>query len=177
VASGGRIGETVPVIRLPKLHPAVRPATAADVPRLIELIKELAEYEREPDAVKITAEQLTELVFGPDPRVYALVAEQDGAVVGTAIWFLNFSTWEGKLGLYLEDLYVSPASRGAGLGKALLQSLAAIAVANDLGRFEWAVLTWNRPALDFYHALGAVPLDDWVVHRLHGEALARAAEF
>lgn len=160
---------------MPKLHPAVRPATEADVPRLIELIKELATYEREPDAVKITADQLAKVLLGSDPKVYALVAEQDGQVAGMAIYFLNFSTWEGKLGIYLEDLYVSPDSRGGGLGKALLQSLAAIAVARDYGRFEWAVLDWNQPAIDFYRSLGAVPMEEWTVNRLHGDALVRAA--
>jgi GNAT superfamily N-acetyltransferase len=161
---------------MPELHPAVRPAAETDVPALIGLIKELAAYEREPDAVKITEEQLTALLFDPDPRVYALVAEDQQRVVGMAIYFLNFSTWEGKLGIYLEDLYVSPESRGSGLGKALLQSLAAIAVARDYGRFEWAVLDWNQPALDFYRSLGAVPMDEWTVHRLAGDALAQAAK-
>jgi GNAT superfamily N-acetyltransferase len=161
---------------MPELHPAIRPAAETDVPALIGLIKELAAYEREPDAVKITEEQLTELLFGPDPRVYALVAEDQERVAGMAIYFLNFSTWEGKLGIYLEDLYVSPESRGSGLGKALLQSLAAIAVARDYGRFEWAVLDWNQPALDFYRSLGAVPMDEWTVHRLAGDALAQAAK-
>lgn len=160
---------------IPELHPAVRPAIEADVPRLIVLIKELAAYEQEPDAVKITEDQLRDHLFGPDPRVYALVAEQDEQVVGTAIYFLNFSTWEGKLGIYLEDLYVSPASRGTGLGKALLQSLAAIAVARDYARFEWAVLDWNQPAIDFYRGLGAVPMEEWTVHRLAGDALVQAA--
>ncbi|MFC7625461.1 GNAT family N-acetyltransferase [Microlunatus sp. GCM10028923] len=161
---------------MPELHPAIRPATEADVPALIGLIKELAAYEREPDAVKITEEQLTALLFGPDPRVYALVAEDQQRVAGMAIYFLNFSTWEGKLGIYLEDLYVSPESRGSGLGKALLQSLAAIAVARDYGRFEWAVLDWNQPALDFYRSLGAVPMEEWTVHRLAGDALAQAGK-
>ncbi len=161
---------------MPELPPAIRPAAAADVPDLIRLIKELADYEREPDAVKISADQLSTLLFGPDPRVYALVAEHEQRVMGMAIYFLNFSTWEGKLGIYLEDLYVSPETRGTGLGKALLQSLAAIAVVRNYARFEWAVLDWNQPALDFYHGLGAVPLDEWTVHRLHGEALAQVAK-
>lgn len=160
---------------MPELPPAIRPATEADVPDLIQLIKELAEYEKEPDAVKITEDRLAELLFGPDPQVFALVAEVDQRVAGTAIYFLNFSTWEGKLGIYLEDLYIRPNSRGSGLGKALLQSLAAIAVARDYARFEWAVLTWNQPAIDFYRGLGAVPMEEWRVYRLSGDALARAA--
>jgi GNAT superfamily N-acetyltransferase len=161
---------------MPELPPAIRPAAEADVPDLIRLIKELAEYEREPDAVKITEDRLAALLFGPDPRVFALVAEHEQRVAGMAIYFLNFSTWEGKFGIYLEDLYVSPETRGTGLGKALLQSLAAIAVARDYARFEWAVLDWNQPALDFYQGLGAVPMDEWTVHRLSGDALTQVAK-
>jgi len=115
-------------------------------------------------------------LFGPEPAVFALVAEdQVGRVAGFALYFLNFSTWEGAHGIYLEDLYVTAEHRGTGLGKALLQSLAALAVSRGYARFEWSVLDWNQPSIDFYAAMGAVPMDGWTVYRLTGEALRRAA--
>ena len=144
--------------------------------RIRELIADLASYERAAEQVKVTVEQLQEALFGPQPAVYALVAESEsGDIVGFALYFLNFSTWEGVHGIYLEDLYVTPEHRGTGLGKALLKSLAAVAVRRGYARFEWSVLDWNQPSIDFYTRLGAVPMSDWTVFRLTGQALARAA--
>jgi len=151
----------------------IRPATPADIPAILQLIVDLAVYEREPDAVKATVSGLTATLFGPTPSAEAIVAELAGAVVGVALFFTNFSTWSGRNGIYLEDLYVRPEARGTGLGKALLQRLAALAVARGCARVEWSVLDWNAPAIDFYRSLGAVPKDEWTVYRLDGEALAR----
>lgn len=159
----------------PQLHPAVRPAEESDLGRLRELIVELATYERAASSVKVTLDQLRTALFGPQPNAFALVADRDGDVVGFALYFLNFSTWEGVHGIYLEDLYVCPPVRGIGLGKALLQSLAAIAVSRGYARFDWSVLNWNSPSIDFYEAMGAVPMSDWTVFRLSGSALAEAA--
>ena len=153
------------------MHPAVRPATAADVPRLHQLVVDLATYERAADQVRATPEQLHAALFGPTPAVHALVAEAEGGVVGFALWFLNFSTWQGVHGIYLEDLYVEPGHRGTGLGKALLQALAEIAVQRGYARFEWSVLDWNAPSIAFYQSLGAEPLAEWTVFRLTGDAL------
>jgi GNAT superfamily N-acetyltransferase len=157
------------------LHPAVRPARRHDVGRILELIAELADYERSADQVRITPEQLETALFGAQPAVFALVTPDTGPVVGFALYFLNFSTWEGVHGIYLEDLYVSPEHRGHGFGKALLQSLAAIAVSRGYARFEWAVLDWNQPSIDFYTAMGAVAMDEWTGFRLSGDALTAAA--
>jgi GNAT superfamily N-acetyltransferase len=166
------VSPSVPV----RLHPAVRPARVSDLERIRELVLELATYERAADQVKVTTDQLRTALFGPQPAAYALVAETDeGAVVGFALYFLNFSTWEGVHGIYLEDLFVAPEHRGTGLGKALLQSLAAIAVDRGYARFEWSVLNWNQPSIDFYTAMGAVPLGDWTVFRLTDGALTAAA--
>ena len=151
----------------------IRPATPADIPAILQLIVDLAVYEREPDAVKATVAGLTATLFGPTPSAEAIVAELAGAVVGVALFFTNFSTWSGRNGVYLEDLYVRPEARGTGLGKALLQRLAALAVARGCARVEWSVLDWNAPAIDFYRSLGAVPKDEWTVYRLDGDALAR----
>ena len=151
----------------------IRTATPADVPAIHAMIRELAGYEREPDAAKATGEQLHDALFGPSPAVFALIAEDDATStpVGFALWFLNFSTWRGVHGIYLEDLYVRPAARGAGHGKALLTELARVAVERDYGRVEWSVLDWNQPSIDFYKALGAVPQDEWTTFRLTGKAL------
>lgn len=158
------------------VHPRVRPALESDVDQILRLVRELAEYEKSADQVRATAEQLRAALFGATPAVYALVAEDtDGRVVGFAIWFLNFSTWEGVHGIYLEDLYLEPAHRGSGLGKALLTALAEIAVERGYARFEWWVLDWNRPSIDFYRRLGAVAMDEWTVYRLTGDALGRVA--
>ena len=153
----------------------IRPTTPADVPVLMQLIRDLAVYEREPDAVKATEPQLHEALFGTRPVAEAVLAEHDGAAVGMALFFTNFSTWEGRAGLYLEDLFVKPEARGLGIGKALLVHLAGIAVARDYARFEWSVLDWNEPAIGFYEALGARARDEWTVMRVDGDALAKLA--
>jgi GNAT superfamily N-acetyltransferase len=143
---------------------------------MLQLIVDLATYERAAHEVKTTTEQLRAALFGPQPATYALVAEwQQQQVVGLALYFRNFSTWEGVHGLYLEDLYVMGEYRGFGLGKALLMSLAELTVERGYARLEWAVLDWNQPAIDFYRSLGARALDEWTVYRLSGEALSAAA--
>jgi GNAT superfamily N-acetyltransferase len=150
----------------------IRKATPADLGDILQLIRDLAAYEREPDAVQATVESLHGTLFGPTPTAEAIVAEVDGEVVGVALYFTNFSTWSGRDGLYLEDLYVKPEARGTGLGKALLRRIARIAVARGCARVEWAVLDWNAPAIAFYRSLGAVAKDEWTVYRLDGDALA-----
>ena len=159
----------------------IRPATIDDVPVVVSLVRELATYEREPDAVLATEDDFRAALFGPAPRVFCLVAEDDvdgagGEVVGFALWFVNFSTWLGKHGIYLEDLFVRPTVRGRGHGRALLAELARIAVERGYGRLDWAVLDWNTPAQDFYRALGAQPMDEWTGWRLEGEALRTFAD-
>jgi GNAT superfamily N-acetyltransferase len=153
----------------------IRPARPADVPALLLLIRELAEYERAPEQAVATAEQLDEALFGDQPKVFCDVAEDDGEVVGLALWFLSFSTWLGRHGIYLEDLYVTPSRRGHGHGKALLATLARRCVEEDYGRLEWSVLDWNEPAIGFYIGLGATGMDEWTVHRITGDALDRLA--
>ncbi len=138
------------------------------------MIRELAEYEKALEEVRATEEQLCEALFGERPAAYAHIAESaEGEPVGFALWFLNFSTWRGVHGIYLEDLYVRPLARGGGYGKALLRELARICVERGYERLEWAVLDWNRPSIDFYEALGARPQDEWTVYRLTDGALAR----
>lgn len=150
----------------------IRPATESDLDTIIELIHALAEYEREPDAVTLEREEVRDHLFGPRPFAEVLIAETDGgANAGFALFFHNYSTWAGKPGIYLEDLFVRPELRGAGYGKALLVALAGIAVARGCGRFEWSVLDWNEPAIAFYKALGAVPMEEWTVYRVAGDAL------
>ena len=153
----------------------IRAAEPGDVDAVVGLIGDLAEYERARHEVQVDATSLHAALFGPTPAVFAHVAVVDGEVVGFALWFLSFSTWLGRHGIYLEDLYVRPEHRGGGHGRALLATLARIAVDRGYGRLEWAVLDWNEPALAFYRALGAVALDEWTVHRLTGDALQRAA--
>jgi GNAT superfamily N-acetyltransferase len=153
----------------------IRPAVAADVPAILGFIRELAVYEKAEDEVVATEAMIHASLFGDVPRVHAIVCSVDGAACGFALYFFNFSTWQGRQGLYLEDLYVQPAYRGAGAGKAMLQQLARIAVANDCGRFEWSVLDWNQPAIAFYRSIGAVAMDEWTRYRLAGEALAAFA--
>jgi GNAT superfamily N-acetyltransferase len=164
----------------------IRPARPDDVPTILGLIKELAAYEREPDAVRATEADLHSALFGDHPALFGLIAEVDGddsddaaeraepsgEVAGFALWFLNFSTWLGRHGCYLEDLYVRPAFRGNGYGKALLAELTAIARSRGYGRVEWAVLDWNEPAHRFYESLGAVPQSQWTTWRLTGPQLA-----
>ncbi|GAA2844621.1 GNAT family N-acetyltransferase [Paenarthrobacter ilicis] len=150
----------------------IRPATAEDVPAVLRMIHDLAIYEKEPDAVKNTPEMLTEVLFGENPRVYATIAENAaGTVQGFALWFLNYSTWEGVHGIYLEDLYVVPDARGEGHGKALLQYLATTAVERGYARVEWSVLNWNEPSIKFYKNLGAYSMEEWSTFRLTGDAL------
>ena len=153
----------------------IRKATPADVATVLQLIRDLAAYEREPDAVHATVESLHGTLFGPTPTAEAIIAEAGGEVVGMALYFTNFSTWSGRNGLYLEDLYVRPEARGTGLGKALLRHLAQIAVARGCARVEWSVLDWNEPAIAFYGSLGAKPMSEWTVYRLDGDALAAFA--
>lgn len=149
----------------------IREATGEDVPLILALIRELADYERDPGAVVATEALLTEQLFGERPGAEVLIAELDGEPAGFALFFHNFSTWTGRRGLYLEDLFVRPAFRGAGIGLALMRQLAHIAVQRGCGRFEWSVLDWNTPAIDFYRKLGAVGMDQWTVQRMDGEAL------
>jgi GNAT superfamily N-acetyltransferase len=153
----------------------VRPAKPADVPAMLALVRELAAYEREPDAVSMTQEQLSDALFRRHPHLFGHVAESDGSVVGLALWFLNFSTWEGTHGVYLEDLYVMPSMRGQGAGRALLRALADVCLQNGYARLELSVLDWNLPAIGFYRSLGAVGMDDWTVQRVGGDALAALA--
>ena len=152
----------------------IRPATPADVATILRFIRDLAAFEREPDAVDATEETLHAALFGAHPAAEAMIAE-DGETLGFALFFHNFSTWTGRRGLYLEDLYVTPAARGRGIGTALLRHLAGLALDRGCARFEWAVLDWNAPAIALYRAMGAVALDDWTVQRVTGDALSRLA--
>jgi GNAT superfamily N-acetyltransferase len=153
----------------------IRTARPADVPAILGLIRGLAEYEDSLDEVLVTEADLTATLFGPDPSVFAHVAEHEGGVIGFALWFVNYSTWTGRPGMYLEDLFVSPTVRRSGLGRALLAELARLCVERGYARLDWAVLDWNAPALEFYAAIGAVPLDTWRLHRLAGPALEALA--
>lgn len=153
----------------------VRRATPADVAVMVELVHDLADYEKAPDQCTLTDAQLHAALFGTAPALFAHVAELDGAVVGCAIWFLNYSTWDGVHGIYLEDLYVRPEARGTGLGRALIAALAAEAVEHGYSRVSWSVLTWNTPSIDFYQALGAAPQDEWIGYRLAGAELTALA--
>ena len=150
----------------------VRPVRPADVPAVVGLVRELAEYEKALHEVRLTEEQLTDCLFGDSPALFGHVAEREGSVVGVALWFLNFSTWRGTHGIYLEDLYVQPGRRGRGLGRQLLRTLAALCVERGYSRLEWSVLDWNTPSIEFYRAAGAVPMDEWTVFRLTDEALS-----
>lgn len=149
----------------------IRRARPDDVPAIVDLVYGLAEYERAPQECRLTADQLHTALFGTTPAVFCHVAESDGEVVGCALWFLNFSTWRGVHGIYLEDLFVRPGQRGSGLGKALLTALAQECVRNNYERLEWSVLDWNTPAIDFYKSLGALPQDEWTTYRLTDQAL------
>jgi GNAT superfamily N-acetyltransferase len=153
----------------------IRTATPADIPVIHTLIRELAEYEKAPEEARASEEQLREALFGERPAAFAHMAVDDttGEPVGFALCFLNFSTWRGVHGIYLEDLYVRPTARGGGHGRALLTELARICVERGYERLEWSVLNWNRPAIGFYEALGARPQDEWTVYRLTDGALAR----
>jgi GNAT superfamily N-acetyltransferase len=153
----------------------IRPATPADIPQILAFIRALAAYEREPDAVTATEAGLLMDGFGPHPFYSCLMAEQDGRPAGFALYFFNYSTWMGRPGLYLEDLFVPPEFRGLGIGKALLKKVAAVAVERGCRRLQWEVLDWNTPAIDFYRAMGAEFLDEWRNVRVSGEALTRLA--
>jgi GNAT superfamily N-acetyltransferase len=153
----------------------VRPAGPADVPQLVQMIRELAAYERAPEQAVADEAALAEALFGARPAAFALVASAGGLPAGFAIWFVSFSTWLGRYGIYLEDLFVRPAFRGRGLGRALLGELGRIAVERGYGRLEWAVLDWNEPAIGFYRSLGAEPRAGWTTFRLTGEALRSLA--
>jgi GNAT superfamily N-acetyltransferase len=151
----------------------IRTATREDVPTILRFVHELAAYEKAPEEVKAVEADFERDLFGPTPAASVLIAEDgDGNAVGFALWFTTYSTWLGKAGIYLEDLYVSPAARGGGHGRALLTELARIAVERGYGRVEWSVLDWNAPAIGFYKSLGAAPQDEWTVYRLTGDALA-----
>ena len=153
----------------------LRPAVPDDAPLILQFIRELAEYEREPDAAVATEADIQRYVFSEHPLVKVVMADWEGQPAGFALWFLNFSTWEGKPGIYLEDLFVRPAFRGHGIGKALLQHLAALAVKEGWTRFVWQVLDWNTPSIEFYEAHGAKVLREWLPCRMDGAALQKLA--
>jgi len=153
----------------------IRPATANDVPQILQFICELAEYEKLSDQVTATEQLLHQNLFGPRPVAECLIAELDQTPVAFALYFHNFSTFIGRPGIYLEDLFVHPAARGKGIVRALLTHLAKIAVERNCGRLEWSVLDWNEPAIGFYKKLGAVPMDEWTVMRVAGDALKNLA--
>lgn len=153
----------------------VRPARNEDVPGILDCIRGLAVYEKEPDAVENTEEMLTETLFGENPQAFAHVVEKDGEVRGIALWFLSYSTWTGRHGIWLEDLFVYDRFRGSGYGTSLLSALAAICVERGYTRLEWTVLDWNEPSIAFYRSIGAVPQDEWTTQRLVGDHLATLA--
>jgi GNAT superfamily N-acetyltransferase len=153
----------------------IRPARVEDVPVILQLIRGLATYERAPDEVTATEEQLVDVLFGERPAAEVLLAFEEQSPVGFAVFFHNFSTWLGRPGLYLEDLFVNPEKRGKGYGRAMLVELAKIARDRECGRLEWAVLDWNEPAIKFYRALGAKPMDEWTVFRLTRDGIAKLA--
>ena len=154
----------------------LRPAVPSDAALIVEYIRELAEFEREPEKAIVTEADIVRYAFSVHPLVKVTMAEWDGQPAGFALWFLNFSTWEGKPGIYLEDLFVRPAFRRNGIGKALLKHLAALAVEEGWTRFVWQVLDWNAPAIEFYEALGARVMRPWITCRVEGDAIKRLAE-
>src|SRR5947208_10727889 len=154
----------------------IRPARVEDLPVILKLIRDLATYERAPDDVTATEQQLVDVLFGEKPAAEVLLAFEEKSPVGFAVYFFNFSTWLGRAGLYLEDLFVKPEKRGKGYGRALLIELAKIARDRGCGRMEWAVLNWNEPAIKFYRALGAKPMDEWTVFRLTRDGITRLAD-
>src|SRR5438477_10290158 len=154
----------------------IRPACLEDVPVILQLIHDLATYERAPDEVSATEEQLVEVLFGEKPAAEVLLAFEEESPIGFAVYFYNFSTWLGRPGLYLEDLFVKPEKRGKGYGRALLVDLAKIARDRGCGRMEWAVLNWNEPAIKFYRSLGAKPMEEWAVFRLTLDGIAKLAQ-
>lgn len=154
----------------------IRDADVAEIPIIMQLIRDLATYERAPNDVIATEEDLREVLFGAEPAAKVVIGFEDTAPVGFAVYFFNFSTWLGRPGLYLEDLFVKPEMRGRGYGRALLVHLAKIARDHNCGRMEWAVLTWNDPAIEFYKKLGAMPLDSWRIFRLTKDEIGKLAE-
>ena len=154
----------------------IRPAQRQEVGIVLQLIHDLAVYEKAPNEVEATEKELLETIFSSDPKVFCDVVEVDGEIAGMAIWFLNYSTWQGKHGIYLEDLFIKPEFRGRGYGKALLKHLAKICDEKGYGRFQWWVLDWNSPAIEFYRSLGAVAMDEWTVYRVSGQALKELGE-
>jgi GNAT superfamily N-acetyltransferase len=154
----------------------IRPATPADVPLIQQFIRDLAEYERSPESAVATQEDLLRDGFGPNPKYRCIIAEWEGTPAGFAFFFYNYSTWQGKPALHLEDLFVKPDFRGKGIGKSLLLHLAKIAVAENCGRFQWQVLDWNTPAIDFYKSLGAEIMQEWLTMRVSDDKLERLAE-
>jgi GNAT superfamily N-acetyltransferase len=153
----------------------LRPASSTDAQLIVQYIRELAEFEREPEAAIVTAADIERYAFSENPLVRVTMAEWDGEPAGFALWFLNFSTWQGKPGIYLEDLFVRPAFRGNGIGTALLKELAALAVKEGWTRFVWQVLDWNTPAIEFYEAMGAKIMRPWLTCRVEGDAIERLA--
>lgn len=151
----------------------VRPANVGDIPAILQLIQGLAEYEKALDEVVATEENIRNSFFCENPQVFCHVAIQDETVVGIAVWHLNYSTWLGKHGMYLEDLYVVPEARGHGFGMALLKALAKICLERDYERLQWWVLDWNEPSIEFYKSIDAVPMDEWTVFRVSGEPLKK----
>ena len=149
----------------------IRSARVEDAPIILQLIKELADFERAPDEVEATEKEIIETIFAEEPKVFCELVEVEDEIAGMAIWFLNYSTWQGKHGIYLEDLYIRPDFRGCGFGKALLKHLAAICNERGYGRFQWWVLDWNEPAIEFYRGLGAEAMDEWTVYRVSGKGL------
>ncbi len=149
----------------------IRPARQEEVGIVLQLIHDLAVYEKAPNEVEATEKELLETIFSSDPKVFCDLVEVDGEIAGMAIWFLNYSTWQGKYGIYLEDLFIKPEFRGRGYGKALLKHLAKVCDEKGYGRFQWWVLDWNSPAIEFYRSLGAVAMDEWTVYRVSGQAL------
>jgi GNAT superfamily N-acetyltransferase len=153
----------------------IRSAVPADLPRILQFIHDLAEYEKAPDEVELSLGDLKDSLFGVNPQVFCLISEVDNEISGFAVWHLNYSTWLGKHGIYLEDLYVDPKFRGLGHGKALLRKLAQICIENGYKRLQWWVLDWNESAIDFYKSIGAEPMDEWTVFRVSGSSLRKLA--
>ena len=153
----------------------IRPAVVQDSQQILDFITELAVYEKAEHEVKATIGHIENTLFSEQPKAHCVLCENENGPVGFAVYFFSYSTWQGQYGIYLEDLYVSPASRGSGAGKALLKHLAKIATEQNCGRFEWSVLDWNQPAIDFYESIGAKPQDEWIRYRLDGDALKQFA--
>lgn len=153
----------------------IRNAVQADLPKILQFIKDLAEYEKAPNEVVLSVSDLEQALFGANPQVYCLIAELGNEVTGFAVWHLNYSTWLGKHGIYLEDLYVDPKFRGLGHAKALLKELAKICIERGYPRLQWWVLDWNKSAIDFYNSIGALPMDEWTVFRVSGKELGKLA--